>query len=234
MNFFDSGILSFLIGFSGRSRIFDLTLSEISSNSLLKGGVIVGLVWWAWFRRKTDKTRDREHLLVSALFGGVVSIALARALAAALPFRERPIRNPALSFRIPYGTDPATALHWSSFPSDHASLFFALSASLLFVSRRAGIFALLYSFFVVCLPRVYLGIHYPTDILAGAILGTGTACLLSAPSLRKPLSRPVLRLMEKSPGAFYALFFVFTFQMAVNFDHVRYLAHGLLAVFKHV
>lgn len=232
MNYFDSKFMFFLNSFAQKSQLFDLAMSSLASNPFLKGGIIISLIWWSWFRPSTTKTLDREFAL-SGLSAGFVSIVLARALAFALPFRERPMRNPDLHFQIPFGTEPEALIRWSSFPSDHAALFFALSLPLFFVSRRAGIFALLYSFVAVCLSRVYVGIHYPTDILAGALVGAMTAYTMTRTSIRTAISRPVFRFAEKSPGLFYALFFLFTFQFAVNFDHVRYIARGFFSIFSH-
>jgi membrane-associated phospholipid phosphatase len=60
-----------------------------------------------------------------------------------------------------------------SFPSAHASTSFA---GALAYSRVAGPAAPLYALAVaLSLSRVYLGVHYPSDVLAGALLGTALA-----------------------------------------------------------
>lgn len=227
VNILDSNAISFLNGFARHSRSFDLIAAGIGTNHLTKGAVIP-VLWWLWFRGGNEK-RDREFLAFGIL-NSMAAVLVARALANLLPYRERPLRNLALHFDIPFGVEPDSLIHWSSFPSDHAVIFVALSVSILFVSRAAGLLALAYSLLVICLPRVYMGVHYPTDILAGAILGAGIASLAGIAPLRTAATRPALNLMERSPGVFYALLFLITFQIVTTFDSARSIAKGCYAL----
>lgn len=218
MNPFDAGILHFFNQFVHRSWVFDSFIVLISSNHLIKGGVLVALIWWVWFRDSNLETRE---LIFAGVIASLLAVVLARVLAHVLVFRERPIYNTGLHLKLPYTLDEDSLIHWSSFPSDHAVVFFALATSIWFVSRAAGAFALCYTTVVVCLTRVYLGIHYPTDMLAGAILGIGIARLAKIPAVRIQLSRTAMEWLEKSPGLFYAFFFLLTFQIATIFDPAR-------------
>ncbi len=77
-----------------------------------------------------------------------------------------------------------------SFPSGHASTSFACATMLsAFAPRlRVPLYALAT---LIALSRLYNGDHYPTDVLAGAILGTATALLLrSANRRRRRRGRP--------------------------------------------
>lgn len=64
-----------------------------------------------------------------------------------------------------------------SFPSDHAALAFAIAIAVLLAHRKWGI-ALLVMAVLVALGRVFVGVHYPSDVLAGAIVGGLWAFLL--------------------------------------------------------
>jgi undecaprenyl-diphosphatase len=57
-----------------------------------------------------------------------------------------------------------------SFPSGHAAFFFALATTTAVFDRRLGIL-LLIGAALVSLARVAAGIHYPSDVLAGALIG---------------------------------------------------------------
>ena len=61
-----------------------------------------------------------------------------------------------------------------SFPSCHTLSSFAASVSLLCYTRRAGIPAVILAS-LIALTRLYLYVHFPSDVLAGCVLGTGIA-----------------------------------------------------------
>lgn len=224
MNSFDASILAFLNQFAHRSADFDYLVMLVGSNELAKGGVITCIIWWAWFRPGEDKVKDREFLFCGIL-ASFAAVLAARALADFLPFRERPFADPALHFQLPYHVDFLDhMIHWSSFPSDHAALFFALATSVFFVSRGAGTLALLHAFFVVSLTRVYMGMHYPTDIVAGAAIGVGMASLAKITAVRMKVAGPAMRWMETYPQTFYPGLFLLTFLITVIFNPARRVA----------
>ncbi len=64
-----------------------------------------------------------------------------------------------------------------SFPSDHAALIFAVSLTFyLFGYRKLGAVLFLISLILIT-SRVVVGVHYPTDVLAGALIGLVIAWL---------------------------------------------------------
>ena len=78
-------------------------------------------------------------------------------------FRPRPFVSHAVNLLIAHDNE-------GSFPSGHVAFFFALAMAVYFYNRRAGqwLFA---AAILISVARVFAGVHYPSDILAGALVG---------------------------------------------------------------
>ena len=65
-----------------------------------------------------------------------------------------------------------------SFPSGHMALFFALSTVIYYYNRKLG-----WLFFIgsaiMGVARVFCGVHYPLDIIGGAVIGIGSVWLVN-------------------------------------------------------
>jgi undecaprenyl-diphosphatase len=110
----------------------------------------------------------RRPWLLVAVAASVVSADVLADLLKALVHRHRPYEHQ---------IGPSERTH--SFPSGHASTAFAGATMLGFYLPRWRV--PLYGLAVlIALSRLYNGVHYPTDVLAGALLGTATALLLRA------------------------------------------------------
>jgi len=59
---------------------------------------------------------------------------------------------------------------YGSLPSGHAAIFFAIAAAVFYFNRKLGIFAFVIAA-LVGISRIYVGVHWPIDIVVGAILG---------------------------------------------------------------
>lgn len=221
MNVFDAAVMRWANLPAGQWPALDRTIHFVANLGLLKGGIVTAAIWGLWFsgRDPGQARRIRCTLLVTfaASLGGEF---LARVLAKTLPFRLRPFHEPSLGFRLPDGVPAGTLEHWSSFPSDHAVFFGALASGILLVSRRLGFLAVGYVLLVILSPRVYLGYHYPTDILAGLLLGTALAVAANLAAFRR-LAGIVLDRAEERPALFYCAFFLFAFQTASLFQDTR-------------
>jgi undecaprenyl-diphosphatase len=228
MNLFDTSIVHYLIKTSQYTPAFTSLMLLLVDNALLKGGVVVSMLWYLWFRKSDRMTLTREKVIISVI-SCIIAIFVGRLLARVLPFRLRPLVDPTFA-QFYHNKSMADSFDMaSSFPSDHAVMFFALATGIFLISKKLGLFAYLYVFFVICFPRVYLGLHYPTDILTGAIVGIITTLVLASPKLWHPLTERIIRISNKYTGLFYVFFFLFSFEISTLFDSLRAIVHFLFS-----
>lgn len=228
MNRFDLSIIVFFNKLANHSRTFDALVEYISNAEIFKGGVLMALLWWVWFRGGKQQRSDREAVLAT-LAAGVTALFAARTLALTLPFRLRPV----LALDPTRQGETGFFREWSSFPSDHATLFFALATGLLTISRRMGVGALFYVATIICLPRIYLGHHYPTDLIAGGCLGATFGYAANRARIRPALAGLPMRWMERHPSSFYACLFLATYLIATLFQDIRHLGNILFDALDH-
>jgi undecaprenyl-diphosphatase len=226
----DETVLILLNGYVAKSKTFDNLVFFISANQLVKGVPIAMLFLFLWFRPRACHLQKRAQL-IALLVVSFISIVVGRMAALLLPHRVRPIHSEALDLELPLSISSHTLDGWSSFPSDHAVLYATLATAFWKVDRRAGIAAVVHAFFVIAFARVYLTLHFPTDILGGAAIG-----LILTLILMKPVSASIsraggLELADKWPQYFHPFLFLILFQIATMFTSARQLAKAIVGLF---
>ena len=224
----DAHIYNFLSQFNG-NWLIDHIAGESEMNGLLRGGLFFAAYWYFWFANPPDRSRDqRRRAIIVILIGSLLALALNRTISFLVPFRARPMVNPLLMHR-PLSIPMTPNLeHWSAFPSDTATYYFALAFGLAWLSRRLAVPAMLYTTFWICLVRVYLGLHYASDIVVGAAIGVVVVWAALRTDWLQSVVAPRILARESKPELFYAAAFLLTFEMADVFDHIRDAVRGML------
>lgn len=121
--------------------------------------------------------RDWRRASVAAVLSAGLALAIGKVISE-LVDRARPfVADPhGVHLFSSHAADPG-------FPSDHATAAFAVAVAILLRKKGWGAAALLAAA-IVSVGRVALGLHYPSDVLAGAALGATVALALWSPVLR--------------------------------------------------
>ncbi|MGW0535935.1 phosphatase PAP2 family protein [Streptomyces sp. NPDC003032] len=167
----------------------DRALAFVGEYGLLIALVL--LVVWCWWGQRKRGTLDDAASSVAAVVWAPLAAGIA--VLVNVPIRgfverPRPFRDHSGVHVLVEGKDDF------SFVSDHATLAMAIGAGLFVAHRKFGFVALgLAALEGFC--RVFMGVHYPTDVIGGFALGTAVALLLSplAMALLTPLAKAVGR-----------------------------------------
>jgi undecaprenyl-diphosphatase len=132
-------------------------------------------LWLSW------RPRYQRAAFLAGI-SALIALGLGQLIGKAFP-RPRPYLSHAVNQLIPPSLD-------TSFPSDHAILGFAVGVVVWRYNRKAGA-VLLSLATIMALARVFVGAHYPSDVLGGAVLGALTSVGLASLSERRPMATVV-------------------------------------------
>ena len=206
--------------FARRSVVLDNFVNDIVYLPLLNGGAFLAAFWWLWFEADESGAYAQRRNVVAALLGTIVVGVVSPLLKVVLQLHYLPLHYQDIGIRLPFVVDP-TPINDFSFPSTHAAVFFSLCVPLWMRSRWLGSAAVVWTLLVICLPLLYLGFHWASDLVAGAVFGVVLVLLLRRPIGATGIPDRVVRFSATHPPAFYAIAWLFALQLALLFGDVR-------------
>ncbi|MBR7676498.1 phosphatase PAP2 family protein [Streptomyces daliensis] len=170
----------------------DHTMEYVGEYGIVFGLVLLGL--WAWWRiTRRRETRDEAV----AGFAGLMWAPLAAAVALLVNIPIRGFVERPRPFFDHHGLEVLIAGKSDySFVSDHSTLAMALAVGIFMVNRKFGLIGIVLAV-AAGFSRVYMGVHYPTDVIGGLALGTAVSLLLAPAAMW--LLTPVVRAVAGSP-----------------------------------
>lgn len=222
----DFRILALFNEFYGHTPRLNALVLELAENDFVKSGPLLAILLWFWYQRAPEQAQ-RKQLIVGGILGSLAAAASSRALCIILPYRARPVISPGLMLEYPWPPRPYFEGREGSFPSDHAALAFGLVTAVFLLSRGLGALAAVYAVTFTLLPRIYLGYHWPGDIVAGCVVGIVVCAIVAHPRVRGVIARPLEELEKLAPGVLNVAVFFLAWGVLTRFDNVRNLAHAL-------
>jgi undecaprenyl-diphosphatase len=148
---------------AGRSPLLDAVVRLLINDYALTTALVLVLFAW-WFSGDSPAQRERHQ---RAVLSTVTALVIANVIVKALNlvyWRWRPFAFHDVTVLFYYPSD-------SSFPSNTATVGFCIATSIWLFDRKMG--ALLYVIAALFgISRVIGGVHYPSDILGGVLIGS--------------------------------------------------------------
>lgn len=161
----DVKLFFFLNSLVGRYPIFDTFVVFLAS--YLQYILIIAFLLLLYFSAYS-KTR-KLHIFLTTVISAMIARLGVTELIRFFYHRPRPF--------LVYQLHPLVLDNEWSFPSGHSAFFFAIAMAIYFYNKKWGI-----AFFVAAIlmniSRVIVGVHYPSDILGGAIVGIVVAYIV--------------------------------------------------------
>lgn len=149
----------------GRNTRLDPTL-KLVTNSAIPLSLGTPIILYTAALIKKDTTMKQQAIIICEAFlvNGFITFALKRTISRDRPFETYP------------DIDQVSSSTGESFPSGHTSLAFATATSLSLAYPKWYVIAPAYIWAsTIGYSRMHLGVHYPGDVVAGAIIGSGSA-----------------------------------------------------------
>lgn len=138
-----------------------------------------------WFTRRNSN----RIMVISALIAFILAEAVGKVAGQfhsnQQPFAELPDVNKLIEKSVD-----------NSFPSDHTILFFSVCMSFWIFRKKSGFLWLILAF-CVALSRIWVGVHYPADVAAGAIIGITAAAAVYRIVPKSSFIRQLLGVYER-------------------------------------
>lgn len=138
--------------------------NKLFSEYLIYSLPLILLVLWFF-------SSQGKIVALRAVFSAILAWPIIAQIIGSLYYRERP-------FMVGEVQELIFHRPTYSFPSDHAAALFAVGFSILFSGyKKLGGLVLVLAI-IICFYRVAMGIHFPSDIIAGALIGLVSALLI--------------------------------------------------------
>ena len=185
----DFALFQIINGLAGQSNAIDKLSSIIASDYLIPVGM--GLIlYFSWFDSGNIEQRGYKQRTVIASITHMAVASLSILIINQLIFRERPFTSNEVNLIFYAPTD-------SSFPSNTAAGTLGIALPFIFSRGKSTGLILLGMSFTLSLARVYVGVHYPGDIIGGYMTSLLTFPVsLTILKISRPLQKKVLKTMR--------------------------------------
>ena len=131
--------------------------------------IAIAILLFLWFSGKKKQILERRRTAIYAALSSAMAL-LVNSILHLVYYHPRPFVVHHVHLLVHHAAD-------SSFVSDHAVLVFAIAWTILMRNERIKYPVFIWAT-IVAISRIYIGVHYPVDVIGSALLAFGTSLLV--------------------------------------------------------
>jgi len=158
----DLKLFYFLNNFAGKSKIFDTIIVFLAS--YLQYFLIIVFLLFLYFSAYSK--RKKLYIFCTTIISIIIACLGIREIIRFFYHRPRPF--------IAYQVYQLLSENKWSFPSGHSAFFFAMATAIYLHNKKWGV-GFFIAAIIINISRIIAGVHYPSDILGGMIIGVVVA-----------------------------------------------------------
>ncbi len=180
------GIFQWINDLAGRYSLLDKGMIFITDSVPY---VVIVFMLFLWFTANKEKRTEKQYTAFYIVFTVILGLGL-NALIHLFSYHPRPFITYDVHQLVPHADD-------SSFVSDHSVLVFALAWTL-FLRKDSWKYPVLIWAILVGISRIFVGVHYPADVIGGALLSLGTGfAIIKFSNILEPVVKALFSIYNK-------------------------------------
>ncbi|WP_066073755.1 undecaprenyl-diphosphatase [Neobacillus soli] len=169
---------------AGHHPFLDSLMAGVTNNALIIYAIVLLLIW---FFGKNQYKKTVVYAAITGVLGLLMNFVIGH-----IYFEPRPFVTHTVHLLVDHAAD-------ASFPSDHTTGAFSLALAVLFVHRKIGVGMLLFAF-LTGFSRIYVGHHYPFDILGSMVVSLVISIIVYKLSpFLEPIANAIIHLYNRIP-----------------------------------
>lgn len=180
---------------AGQSSLLDGTMLALTNSVPY---VAVALLLFLWFSGNNKNNFEKRYTAIYAAFSTIIAL-LINSIIHLVYYHPRPFMAHHVHLLVNHAAD-------SSFVSDHAVLVFAIAWTILLRNERIKYPVFIWAI-LVAVSRIYIGVHYPVDVMGSALIAFGTSMFFIHYSKKwEPMMQIIFRLYNLVTNRLTAIF----------------------------
>ncbi|SNS91343.1 Undecaprenyl-diphosphatase [Bacillus sp. OK838] len=179
-------IFQWFNGWSGHFSYLDRGMIFITNSVPY---VVIALMLFLWFIANKEKRAEKQYTAIYAVLSCLLGL-LINAILHLVYYHPRPFVAHHVHQLIPHPAD-------SSFVSDHSVLVFSIACTMVLRNDSWKYPTLVWAI-IVGISRIFVGVHYPADVIGGALISYGVSIFVIQSSKKlEPLVQVVFYMYDR-------------------------------------